>query len=106
MKTRTMTHKIPGVDQSVCCAEQMIAYNLAFRAHINDNAKRWNAAEIVDFQVNSFHREYPKSRCNLDAIHAALENGLAAYLAKSFIAWNYEQIGAAFPLTSEEVERV
>ncbi len=28
-------HKIPNVEKSVCSAEQMIAYNIAFRLHIS-----------------------------------------------------------------------
>ena len=32
-------HKIAGVEKAVCTAEQKIAYNLAFRAHIANQSE-------------------------------------------------------------------
>lgn len=87
------THKIRGVDKSVCCCEQMIAYNLAF-AYLNING--FSPETAIDIYRKS--AEGVKSRYNLEAVKAALFAGADAYRAKPFIAYRYEQIGEAFPL--------
>ena len=107
-------HKIPGVALDVCTAEQKIAYNLAFRAHITF-ADKWKKAretsgvcssdflhQIIDFQMLEW-RDYAKNvkesakRFNVDAIRCCLNMGLADYLDHMFIATDYAQIGKAFP---------
>lgn len=67
-------HKIPNVEKSVCTAEQMIAYNIAFRLHIS--------------YANQFEE---------DAIFSALLAGLYNYLSNFHIFSSYEDIGRAFP---------
>ena len=104
-------HKIRNVEKTVCAAEQMIAYNIAFRQHISYQS---------DFeQVNACDPEAGKSFCEKlarngllmfrkgydykpgkfdeDAIFYSLNAGLYGYLSKPFIASSYEAIGKAFP---------
>lgn len=102
-------HKIRGVDKGVCTAEQKIAYNLAFRAHISYQDAFDRAAsvseictkelvhEIIRLEIESAKCSESAARYNLDAIFAALNAGLEGYLRKWFIATSYEEIGRAFP---------
>ena len=103
-------HKIAGVEKAVCTAEQKIAYNLAFRAHIANQAEFDRVNAINPGQAKSDCSEiarkslinYKKS-CDYtnkhaeDAIFCALNAGLYNYMCKPFVASNYEQIGEAFP---------
>lgn len=103
-------HKIPKVDMSMCCAEQKIAYNMAFRAHISfedkfkslstEEEKAAMADRIADFEMENYRvsYNYKPNKYNEDAILKALKAGLKAYLEKPFIAWNFAEVGAAFPL--------
>lgn len=87
------THKIRGVSKSVCTAEQRIAYDLAFSyLHINDFSVE---AALDIWEVSA---QAQSGRYNAEAVEAALRAGAEAYRAKPFVAWNHEQIGAAFPL--------
>lgn len=86
------THKIRGVAKDVCTAEQRIAYNLAF-AYLNINGFDVAAAMRIYRSSAGYSGRYDDA-----AIEAALTAGAEAYRAAPFIAWNYEQIGAAFPL--------
>lgn len=106
-------HKIRNVPLEVCAAEQKIAYNCAFYAHISfqdewDEAKRNSAVcasdllhEIIQIKMKDLRRELERknylTRYDLDAIQACLNAGLADYLDKPFIATLYEQVGKAFP---------
>jgi hypothetical protein len=106
-------HKIPGVDKDVCTCEQKIAYNLAFRIHINywnewENAKDSGEAErelCLDDLVIRAMLGYDAlnavagtgKRYDRHAVKAALSAGLEKYLDRFFIADSYEQIGRAFP---------
>ena len=106
-------HKIPGVEKSVCTAEQKIAYNLAFRAHISfqtewDKARRISAVcaddllrDIIKIEMENLKRDIKRSEkkthFNVDAIQSCLNAGLAAYLDSAFVAWDFESIGEAFP---------
>lgn len=102
-------HKIHGVEKSICTCEQKIAYNLAFRAHINYGdefkqlptaaAKSSAVADIVHFYINAWKRDGGAAvdRYDIDSIFCALNAGLWGYLERPFIAASYEQIGAAFP---------
>jgi hypothetical protein len=103
------TIKIRDVDKSVCTAEQKIAYNLAFRAHISygdkynsvpaDKMIRNNViVEIRDAAMRIFRNECVLGKYNEDAIFCCLNAGLGKYLEKPFIATDYETIGKAFPL--------
>lgn len=87
------THKIRGVEKSVCCAEQKIAYNLAF-CYLNINDFSIEGALDV-WEVSA---QAQSGRYNAEAVEAALRAGADAYRAKPFIATRYEEIGAAFPL--------
>lgn len=104
-------HKIRNVAKETCTAEQMIAYNLAFRVHISyqDDFNRVNAMNpgVARHEIASLVKEairhytlaydYKPGKYDLDAIAAALQAGLYDYLCKPFIATDYSQIGKAFP---------
>jgi hypothetical protein len=103
-------HKIRGVDKTVCTAEQKIAYELAFRAHINygrsyraqmdkaAEAARCDAIyEILQRQMNIYRDSKLYGKYNEDAIFCCLNAGLKNYMEKPFIASMFEQIGQAFP---------
>ena len=104
-------HKIRNVNLNVCTCEQKIAYDLAFRAHIsfqdkfNDAIKISNICafnlvmEIRDFELRNYRNAYGYNpgKYDEDAIFSALNAGLMNYLKNPFIAWEYEQIGKAFP---------
>ena len=104
MKTR----KIRNVAKEVCTAEQKIAYNLAFRAHISFGDKYRTATSGVDksnifvtardIEIAAFKRECGDKKYNIDAIFVALNQGLKDYLSKPFIATDYAEIGKAFPI--------
>lgn len=93
---KTKTHKIRGVEKSVCCAEQKIAYNIAF-CYLNINGFS------VDSALNVWRgsAQAAEGRYNAEAVEAALRAGAEAYRAKPFIACRYDEIGAAFPLPEE-----
>ena len=105
-------HKIRNVPLDVCTVEQKIAYNLAFRAHVSFQ-EDYNAArklsgvcrmDVVDKIVKCEMENYKMVCCdgkrniyNTDAIFCALRAGLDGYLAKPFVAADYDEIGKAFP---------
>ena len=99
-------HKIPGIEKSVCTAEQKAAYNLAFRSALNgrdyynklENGVARSAfigAEIKT-AIESWKRDGNKN-LDVDAIFSALNAGLENYYKNFFVASNYNQIGQAFP---------
>ena len=101
-------HKIRGVDMEVCTAEQKIAYNMAFSAHISfqdryNSAKKVSAickADVLDQIVRHEMDCYgytDKGRYDVDAIFAALRGGIETYMDKPFIATSYAEIGKTFP---------
>ena len=102
-------HKIRGVDMETCTAEQKIAYEMAFRAHISFGdafnkldsgfAKTEAVIKIRDCMMKQYRDgyNYKPGRFNEDAIQSALHAGMRDYLEKPFIAYNYESIGKAFP---------
>ena len=103
-------HKIRGIDLNVCTAEQKIAYNLAFRAHITFEETYKKAVtvsaicasdaleQIIDFEMNAFRSSYSYTgKFNEDAIKSALRAGLSDYLLHFHLYSTYEEIGKAFP---------
>jgi hypothetical protein len=104
-------HKIPNVDKSVCTAEQMIAYNIAFRLHIsyadefqkinfvNRGGARAYCANLAREGLKEYRMSYSykPGRYDEDAIFSALLAGLYNYLSDFHIFSNYEDIGRAFP---------
>lgn len=94
------THKILKVDKAACCAEQKIAYNIAF--HMRDHILRLGliGEQAIDECMLhwSFSPVAKTGKYNVPAIRAALYGGLENYLARSFIARTYEEIGERFPL--------
>lgn len=104
--------KIRNVPKDECVAEQKIAYNIAFRIHIN-HGNQIRAAELAmhkndllvqarDLYLKEFQRDYnQKNRYNIDAIFVALNQGLRDYIEKPFIASDYKQIGECFKIPYE-----
>lgn len=101
-------HKLPGIDKAVCTCEQKIAYNLAFRAHIN-YWRDWDSVKGLDEVSRAWGVEALVEKIMLDydvadvkkydreAVKTSLSAGLAKYLDRFFVAGSYEQIGRAFP---------
>jgi hypothetical protein len=85
-------HKIPGVNKSVCTAEQMQAYNYAFFY------KGLNiSAPAAALQVLQKHKS--DNRYNWAAVAHLLTMHLDKYrAAKYHIFTNYEQVAASFPV--------
>ena len=102
-------HKIRNIEKSVCTCEQMIAYNIAFDAHISFGDKYQKAVkvsticaddalhDIIQFELNAWKRNKDCKKYDIDAIFSALLAGLHDYLVKPFIASDYAQVGKAFP---------
>lgn len=104
-------HKIRNVPLDVCTAEQVVAYNLAFRAHINYDRRFRQALDFsdacaFDLVLNIVHKSissymsmdnYDPKKRDVDAIQAALSAGLFDYMKNPFIASEYVSIGKAFP---------
>lgn len=107
--------KIKNIDKSVCTAEQKIAYNLAFRAHItfgdkfrqaiknNETAMNLNdyVIQCRDFVLKQWKNSKDHDKYNEDAIFCALNSGLKNYMENPFIASDYETIGKCFKLEYE-----
>lgn len=103
-------HKIRGVDPAVCTAEQMIAYNIAFRSALNGRDKYFElkarsgvaAADFIRAEIYDGIRDYTRAydykpgKYNIDGIFTALSSGLENYYNNYFIASNYETIGKCF----------
>lgn len=98
-------HKIPNVEITVCTAEQMIAYNLAFSAHdlyrkpfadASTEADRF--AIVADMARTLTMRQFRKG-INPDAVFASLNAGLYSFLSRNAapIFFSYSEVGAAFP---------
>lgn len=104
-------HKIRGVDKSICTAEQMVAYNIAFRLHItyqddfdrvnacNPGGARSDCVKLTHDGLKQFQMayDYKPGKFDEDAIFCALNAGLYNYLCKPFIASDYAKVGEAFP---------
>lgn len=104
-------HKIRNVPLEICTAEQKIAYNLAWRAHLwfgdqYDSAKKegnpyfvlqdFLIREVVPVKMKHYKMAHGNEKYNIDAIYAALCSGIKEYFDNYFIAENYEQIGKVF----------
>lgn len=100
-------HKIRNVPLDVCCAEQKVAYNMAFCIHINrgdeylalsDTEKPQAIERMVEDALTDYRNAYTyqPGKCNEEAIAMFLKNGLAKYLEDHFIATGYEKIGSTF----------
>lgn len=88
--------KIPNVEKAVCTAEQMIAYNFAFRYRDFDgNAELFDLLRVV---INDI-KENPKmmKRYDIDSIIHCLRNGYIEY-RKNYpaILSDHKTIGKVF----------
>ncbi len=107
---RMKKHKIRNVDISVCCAEQKIAYNLAF-SHCTNFKEQYEKIKGNDFLIADFviqlrdfaiklykqGRDYT-GRYDIDLIQHCLHNGIENYFkANCKICSSYEEIGKIFP---------
>lgn len=101
---------IRGVAKNVCTAEQKIAYNIAWRLHLDHGDEYKHLEPGLDrFQAcvrmiaegleeYALAYDYKPGQYNLEAIQAALEGGLQDYFdGKYHILGSYEDIGRAFP---------
>ena len=102
-------HKIRNVEKSVCTAEQVIAYNIAFRIWINrggdiaalPTASAQDEAEkrLIKLYISDLIKQ--GSRYNLDAVFCALNAGLHGYLFGDQHAMISDYgVGRAFPANS------
>ncbi len=102
-------HKIRNVALETCTAEQKIAYNIAFTAHINygdqfsklqcEVTRSEAIGEIIRREMKGYKNAYTykPGKYDEDSIFCCLNAGLQKYLLKPFIASDYETIGKAFP---------
>ena len=84
------TTKIRGIEKSVCCAEQMIAYNICLAYYIMD------AEWCADYAIRLEPEKYGKYNMELVAKLIKANKGIKYF---GVIATNYEQVGKFFPLT-------
>ena len=105
-------HKIPRVEKSTCTAEQMIAYNIAWRLQltylagwrkISATGVAFHRAEAARDLVKTGMKwyleayDYQPGKFNEDAIQSCLNAGLEKYMDRPFIATDYATVGRAFP---------
>lgn len=100
-------HKIPGVEKTVCTAEQKIAYNLAFAdgdilLRLVNDGKVKNAREAVETIFRLHDMENITKKYDIDGVFSALLAGIEKYIKNyaerhDFLFTSYEQIGEAFP---------
>lgn len=100
------TYKIQGVEKDVCCVEQKLAYNIAFRCDIGHSTQfkacktNIQKSELVS-KLRDMYMGFmadTKVKYNPDALFVALNQGLKNYMENPFIASDYETIGKAFPI--------
>lgn len=115
------SHKIRNVEKSVCCAEQMVAYNIASRVRgtygdkFRQTVKRgafgdpenpfneWTEQEKKDCALECLQPEWrcymlePSNRYDTDFIYMLLRENLVGYLeGKYSIATDYKTVGEWF----------
>lgn len=88
--------KIPGIDKSVCTAEQKIAYNYAFRYRDFDGQKY--LIDLIDVVADDIkHNEKIMKQYDLDSIIHCFRNGYIEYRKNlPSILTDYETIGKTF----------
>lgn len=102
--------KIRGIDKSVCTAEQMIAYNLAwayagkYRDTWKKSAEKYSRIAQTEFIHEAvqwcmkFADDKIRAKYNVDAIQSCLNAGMENYFnGKYRILSSYEEIGKTFP---------
>jgi hypothetical protein len=92
--TAMKSHKIYGIDKSVCNAEQKIAYNYSF-TYIDGKPLEYKD-HILWCIKESLYRDEKMKRFNIDLIYHYILNNYEKYQAKPFIASQYETIGTFF----------
>ena len=112
-KMKVKTNKIYGIDKSICCAEQKIAYNIAhswsdivkaaLEKCYTEVQKHEIVFEAIQKSLKNFEETYGAEKYNIDAIFIALNQGMRKYCEKPFIAFSYESIGKAFPIPYERI---
>ena len=105
-------HKIPRVAKSVCTAEQMVAYNIAWRLQLT-YLSGWRKLSATGIELHrceaiqdlietgmKWYRaayDYKPGNFDEDAIVCCLRAGLKKYMDRPFIATDYATVGRAFP---------
>lgn len=100
--------KIPGIEKSICTAEQKIAYNYAFSCY--ELGKKILSQDLPEFVKSEYFNDItlkvikniqnnPElSKYNIDCIIVAFRQGFKKYCTNYFIATNYTQIGKCFAI--------
>lgn len=102
-------HKIRNVEKTVCCVEQKIAYNIAFRLldwgrYLYDTYYPDKAFDLLQKSIReNYLKDESLQKYNTDLIFCILNYNLKNYLdgKKSGICWSYEEIGKVFPVPYE-----
>lgn len=103
---RAKYHKIPKVEKSVCTAEQMIAYNLAFYNHYlfsdygkAENKKQWTVDTTKQMMSNYRNAYDYTGKYNEEAIEYALLHGIETYAGtKCRVLFHYSEVSEIFPI--------
>ncbi len=107
------THKIRGVEKSVCCREQRIAYNYAFQFYMGikeEKIEQLKEGKISEQEKNDMLENFTdklKKYCeidkigekyNIEAIVCAFRAGFIKFLEQGGFISRGEQIGRIFHL--------
>lgn len=108
---RVKYHKIPKVEKSVCTAEQMIAYNIAWRNQylLSDYEKAENkkqlAVDTTKQMMSNYRNAYDYTgKYNEEAIEYALLHGIETYAStKCRVLFHYSEVSEMFPIPEGNV---
>lgn len=105
--------KIRNIEKSVCCGEQVIAYNWAFHyREVLERIEKQNVIAMVkndlffelrDKIISQIKADEKYSKYNIDIIFIALSSGLKEYVKNYSILSKYEEIGNIFKVPYEVI---
>ena len=102
-------HKIPGVEKTLCTAEQKIAYNYAsayydtfykeYKIQVTEHYKHDVLIDFRDFCMDAICKnEKITKKYDIDSIFCCLNAGLCSFMELEYhILTSYEEIGEMFP---------
>ena len=108
---RVKYHKIPKVEKSVCTAEQMIAYNIAWRNQYllsdyekAEDKRQW-AVDTTKHMMANYRNAYDYTdKYNEEAIEYALLHGIENYAGKKCpVFFQYSEVSEMFPILEGDV---
>lgn len=84
-------HKIPGIEKSVCNAEQKIAYNFLFARH---DTPKYKALDMIQ-KALAAGKETNFKKYDIDLIYHYVLQSYERYMThnKTGILWSYSEIG-------------